>query len=156
MPTQSADGYVWAVAAVVVAPYLFRIVQIGRRKKQAVKYKVRRLTIGLCLYLGGAYVWVRLHHSTLEAIIFGFLLGLGGAFLFTRPPERNRRIPAHVKRAVIARDLKGAPFNPKLHHVHHVVPYSKGGDNSITNLKVIPKEENLRRGAKKPRLRDLM
>ena len=59
-----------------------------------------------------------------------------------------------MRRAVIARDLQGAPFNPKLHHLDHIVPFSKGGDHSVKNLRVLAKTENLRRGARMPKLKD--
>lgn len=148
--------YAWLLAVVIIAPYLFRIVQIGRRRTGEVKFRFKRIVVSLGLYLGGVLVWTRLGHPSVESLIFGFLLGLAGGFFFVRPPARNRRIPTHVKRAVIARDLKGERFDPKLHHIHHIVPFSKGGDNSIKNLKVIPKTENLRRGSRMPNLRDLL
>jgi hypothetical protein len=150
------DGYIWLVAAIVAAPYLFRAVQIGRRRKGLVKFRLKRLGISLSLYLGGTYVWASIGHPVWEAIIFGFLLGVAGGFFFVRPPRQDRRIPAHVKRAVIARDLKGEPFDPTVHHIHHVVPFSKGGDNSTTNLKALTKTENLRRGSRMPSTRDLL
>ena len=37
-----------------------------------------------------------------------------------------------------------------LHHVHHYIPLSKGGTNSISNLYVIPAEWNLKIGSKDP------
>jgi hypothetical protein len=146
---------IYIVAAVVAAVYIFRAIQIGRRRTGLIKFRLKRLSVALLLYLGGAYVWANMGHPVLESIFVGFLLGVAGGFIFVRPPRQDRRIPPHVKRAVIARDLKGEPFDPKIHHIHHVVPFSKGGDNSITNLKVITKTENLRRGARMPRTRDL-
>ena len=36
------------------------------------------------------------------------------------------------------------------HHVHHYIPLSRGGTNSISNLYAIPKELNLKIGSKDP------
>ena len=58
--------------------------------------------------------------------------------------------------AVIARDLKGERFDPNLHDVDHIVPFSKGGDHSEANLRVLSRSENRRRGAKMPKFRDLL
>ncbi len=73
-----------------------------------------------------------------------------------RGPTAQRKIPPHVRSKVIARDLKGRRFDPNLHQIDHIVPLSKGGDTSVENLRVIPKSENLQKGAKMPRLRDLL
>lgn len=69
--------------------------------------------------------------------------------------RRSRYIPAGVRRAVIARDLKGEEYDPTRHHVDHVWPFSKGGSHTADNLRVIDKKRNLKKGAKRPRLRDM-
>jgi len=109
----------------------------------------------LC-YAGGIIVAVKSGHSMLESILFGALLGIAAGFVLVRPPERSRRIPPYVRRAVVARALTGTSFDPEIHHIDHIVPFSRGGDNSIQNLRVVPKAYNLRRGAKMPGLLDLL
>jgi 5-methylcytosine-specific restriction endonuclease McrA len=42
------------------------------------------------------------------------------------------------------------------HHIDHIWPHSAGGSNTVDNLRVIPKKKNLRKGAKKPKLKDLL
>jgi hypothetical protein len=37
-----------------------------------------------------------------------------------------------------------------------LVPFSRGGDNSLRNLRVIEKHKNLRKGGKMPGLWDLL
>jgi len=148
-------NWVWIVAVLIAAPKLYYILQVGRRKKDNLRFRAHRVAVALGCYLGGFVVLTKLGYKPIEALAFGFVLGIAAGFYLVRPPVRTRVIPADVKRAVIARDLKGARFNPKIHHIDHIVPYSKGGDNSLSNLRVISKTENLRRGARMPKLRDL-
>jgi len=88
-----------------------------------------------------------------EQIIAGFV-----ALIFFgrwQGRKRSRYIPKATRRAVIGRDLKGEKFDPEKHHVDHVWPFSKGGSHTTDNLRVIEKKQNLRKGAKRPRMRDM-
>ena len=69
--------------------------------------------------------------------------------------RRSRNIPRSVKSAVIARDLKGEEYDPAKHHLDHIWPFSKGGSHTTDNIRVIPKEKNLKKGAKRPRMREM-
>ena len=69
--------------------------------------------------------------------------------------RRSRLIPKAIRRAVIERDLKGEQFDPRIHHIDHVWPFSKGGGHTTDNLRVIEKTKNLRKGAKRPRMREM-
>ena len=69
--------------------------------------------------------------------------------------KRSRYIPKATRRAVIARDLKDEKFDPEKHHVDHVWPFSRGGSHTTDNLRVIEKKKNLRKGAKRPRMREM-
>ncbi|MGO9256220.1 MAG: HNH endonuclease [Bryobacteraceae bacterium] len=156
MVMREVPTWAWVVCALVAVPKLYYLLQVGRRKKGELRFRIRRGVFGLLFYLGGVFTLIKLGYKPAEALVFGFVLGIGGAFFFVRPPARSRIIPAHIKRAVIERDLKGAKFDSTIHHIDHIVPYSKGGDNSVTNLRVIPKTQNLRRGARSPELRDFV
>jgi hypothetical protein len=94
----------------------------------------------------------------LEAVFLGALAGMGSAWLLVNPPKDRRRIPTAVRREVIARDLtsKGLKWNPAKYHIDHVVPFSRGGDNSTRNLRVIEKHKNLRKGGKMPGFWDFL
>jgi len=146
----------WAVAALAAVPKLFYIFQVGRRKKGYLKFRVRRFVVNMSFYIGGIVVLIHLGYRPLEALVFGFVLGLAAGFYFVPRPVRSRLIPADIKRAVIERDLGGIPFDSRIHQIDHIVPYSKGGDHSMANLRVISKTQNLRRGAKMPRIRELI
>lgn len=69
--------------------------------------------------------------------------------------RRSRHIPRATRCTVIERDLRGEKFDPEKHHIDHVWPFSKGGSHTADNLRVIAKKKNLRKGAKRPRMRDM-
>jgi len=69
--------------------------------------------------------------------------------------RRSRYIPKHVKRAVIARDMIDEEYDPAKHHIDHVWPFARGGSHTTDNLRVIEKRKNLKKGAKRPKMRDM-
>jgi hypothetical protein len=88
-----------------------------------------------------------------EQVIAGFVALLVFGRLQSR--KRSRYIPKATRRAVIARDLKGEEYDPQKHHIDHVWPFSRGGSHTKDNLRVIDRKKNLRKGARRPRMRDM-
>ena len=88
-----------------------------------------------------------------ELIIAGFV----ALILFGRiqSRKRSRYISEATRRTVIARDLKGERYDPQKHHIDHVWPFSRGGSHTTDNLRVIEKKKNLRKGANRPRMREM-
>lgn len=114
------------------------------------------------LYLfgcGSLFALQPMSDTTGSHIVFGFgVVFIVAAFygvLKPRRKSRNRTIPKHIRDAVIARDLKGKPFDPAIHHIDHVWPFARGGSHTIENLRVYDKKKNLKKGAKRPRMRDM-
>jgi hypothetical protein len=135
--------------------YLFQIVS---RKQERLRYKIKRTILGLAVYVLAVLILTRQGLPPLEIVLLGVLAGMGSAWLLVKPPRRERRIPTSVRRQVIARDLtsKGLTWDPTKHHIDHVVPFSRGGDHSIRNLRVIEKARNLRKGGKMPGFWDFL
>jgi 5-methylcytosine-specific restriction endonuclease McrA len=77
------------------------------------------------------------------------------ALVIWQSGKRSRYIPAATKRAVIARDLPDGSYDPRIHHIDHIWPHSRGGSNTRDNTRVIEKKRNLQKGAKRPRMRDM-
>jgi hypothetical protein len=71
-------------------------------------------------------------------------------------PARSRYIPTHVKRKVIGEYEARTGKKYKAHEVEvdHVWPFVRGGSHTADNLRVIPKRQNRRKGARKPGVRD--
>lgn len=152
----SVPESLWIILALIGAVPVYYLFQIGRRKKEIIRFKVKRAAMGLLGYVFGIFIAIKTGHAGVDSVIFGFVLGIAVGFLIVSRPKKTRRIPKHIKRAVIRRDLGDVPYDSKIHHIHHEVPFAKDGDTSVVNLKVISKEENLKRGARMPRLRDLL
>jgi uncharacterized membrane protein YfcA len=144
-----------AVGTSITAWYLY---QIASRKTVRVRYKLRLVAV----YLPVTFITLAILKSEgmteAKAAVFSFLVGCGAAYLFTKPPKQTRRIPKAVRDAVIARDLtaKGLKWDPAKYHIDHKVPFSRGGDNSIRNLRVIEKHKNLSKGNKMPGAREFL
>jgi hypothetical protein len=111
------------------------------------------LMITAALFLGVTTYLVRNYPGTTEQDeILAGLAALVFFFCLLKVRRRSRYIPRSVRRAVIARDLKGEEFDPQRHHIDHVWPYSKGGINTADNLRVIAKSRNLLKRDKRPRI----
>ncbi len=150
----AADLIIFAVAAVVCL-YWLRALILAR---QGAKLFFLDFAIAILIFFGivGAFDMMRTRthtqpmqeHFVAAMVAFFFLFRHGGR-------KRPRTIPKAVRKAVIERDLKGEKFDPEKHHLDHVWPFSKGGSHTVDNLRVLEKTKNLRKGAKKPRLRDM-
>lgn len=73
-------------------------------------------------------------------------------FLYRIRPKKGRSMPAKVRRRVIARweISTGKKFNSQTHEIDHVIPFSKGGNETEDNLRVIERKKNRSKGAKSP------
>lgn len=142
-----------AAVAVILTWYCF---QVFRRKKEWLAFKFKRVLVGETAFLGSAYLLAQNKLPVGEVMLFSLLIGFGVAFILVREPRSRRRIPKSLRQQVIARDLiaKGLKWDPEKHHIDHIVPYSRGGDTSLKNLRVVEKKRNLQKGGKMPRMRD--
>lgn len=132
--------------------------QVASRKQQWLRYKAKQMLVFIIVYAAGVYVLAQQRLPSLEVAVFSLLAGLGSGWLFVAPPKGGRRIPKSVRQQVIARDLtsKGLKWDPSKYHIDHRVPFSRGGDNSLRNLRVVEKEKNLRKGDKMPSFWDFL
>lgn len=158
MSPQAPASGVNIVVIVGVGLLAWYLYQIGSRKQEQIRYKIRRTVVALVIYLMAALVLTQQGLPSLEAVLVGVLAGMGCAWLLVKPPKGGRRIPTAIRREVIARDLtsKGLKWDPAKYHIDHLVPFSRGGDNSAKNLRVIDKHKNLRKGGKMPGLWDFL
>jgi hypothetical protein len=154
-PPASGLNIVVIVGVALLAWYLY---QISSRKQERIRYKIKRTVVGLVVYLIAALALSKQGISPFEAVIVGVLAGMGCAWLLVKAPKSDRRIPTAIRREVIARDLtsKGLRWDPEKYHIDHVVPFSRGGDNSARNLRVIERHKNLRKGARMPGFWDFL
>ena len=131
--------------------------QILSRPKREAAFRFKRASVVLPVYLFVTLILAQ-YIPPIEAIVAGGFVGLGAGWLFVKHPSRSRRISKTVHAKVIERDLtsKGLKWDSTKHHIDHVMPFSRGGDNSIRNLRVTEKLKNLSEGRKLPRFRDFI
>lgn len=155
--TQNIDPaiIIFGIVAVVITWYLYQIVS---RKREWLRYKFKRVLVSEVCFIGSAYVLSQQHLPIGEIFLFSILIGIGAGFLFVKAPRNSRRIPKSIRQQVIARDLtsRGLKWDPAKHHIDHIVPFSRGGDNSLRNLRVLEKGRNLGKGAKMPGLLEFL
>jgi hypothetical protein len=155
LASPNGPNIVVITGAGLFAWYLY---QIGSRKQERIRYKIRRALVALFAYLIATLVLSRQGVGQFESVLVGMLAGMGCAWLLVSPPKGGRRIPTAIRREVIARDLtsKGLKWDPTKYHIDHLVPFSRGGDNSVKNLRVIERDKNLRKGRKMPGFWDFL
>jgi hypothetical protein len=138
-----------------VCLYWLRALRLARQGARLFLRNLARAVLVFCILVAAlAALRLRTHLQPVQEQVTSGLVAL---ILFAQwqTRKRSRYIPKATRRAVIERDLKGKRFNPKKHHVDHVWPFSKGGSHAVDNLRVIEKEKNLQKGAKRPRMRDM-
>ena len=158
MPSElsGSDLNVLLIAGLVIGAWYFY--QIASRKKEQIRFEIRRAIVALLAYCCAIYSLVSYRVPSQGAAVAGVFIGFGASWLFVKAPKRGRRIPQSVRRKVIERDLtsRGMKWDPDRYDLDHVVPYSRGGDHSERNLRVTDKRKNRRKGKKMPGFFDFL
>ncbi|MGH9406789.1 MAG: HNH endonuclease signature motif containing protein [Terriglobia bacterium] len=146
------EGHAANPVVVLFAAAVLLCVLLGvYRRREAAIGLVRRLIVGELLFLGVTWIALQNHWTTFQAVLAGAV----AVFVATRfmPASRSRYIRMSERRKVIGRfEAKtGRRYDPRIHHIHHKVPFSDGGNSTADNLEVIDASENLSRGASVPR-----
>jgi hypothetical protein len=150
-----AADWIIFIAGAVFCLYWLRALRLAR---EGARLFLRNLLRAMILFAALMAILAALRIQThllpsQEQVMAGFV-----ALLFfgrLQGNKRSRYIAKSVRRAVIERDLKGERFDQEKHHIDHVWPFSKGGSHTTDNLRVIEKKKNLKKGAKRPRMRDM-
>jgi len=140
----------WAIIIIALLGYLYWLKAI-RLARDAVRPALVLFVVGFCVGLLYYSRWGMIRGD--KPLTDGIVIGLF-ATVFLRP-KRSRHIPARVRRAVIARDLKGKKFDSRKYHIDHKWAFARGGSHTLDNLRVMDKKENLRKGKKRPGLWDM-
>lgn len=128
--------------ALVLAPGIWR-------RRESIRYRLRALIVVEAVYVLVVFCLVQAGWPSPQAILCGALAGLAvGAW----QRQRTRYIPRAERRRAIARfEYKtGQRYNPRIHDLDHVVPFSRGGSNTAENLRVIGRRKNRAKGAESP------
>ena len=147
----NADWIIFVIG-LLVCLYWLRALRLAR---EGARLFLRNLAVAVLAFIGFQFILAGTKVPHDNAVV---LSGFGALIVFGIRKQRFRRsryIPKAVKRAVITRDLKDAEYDPATHHIDHVWPFSRGGSHTTDNLRVIEKKKNLKKGAKRPRMREM-
>jgi hypothetical protein len=134
---------------VFVALILCAVLLGVHRRREGIRYKLRRNIIAISVYLFAAYILSRNGQPLGVAIAIGVLAGIGAEVLLVKP--RSRHIPRTEKRKAIAdyERRTSRKFNPKKDELDHDVAFARLGSSTADNLRVRPRAENRRKGKKR-------
>jgi hypothetical protein len=147
----------WIILGVgfVVALYWLRALRLAR---EGARFFLLNLVKGGIVFLV-AFVVLTALRVQVEPKPSQVISGVIAFCFFVRwqGAKRSRYIPKATKRAVMNRYAKetGEEYDPKKHHIDHRWPHSRGGSNTQDNLRVVEKGKNLKKGARRPKLRDM-
>jgi len=130
-----------AIALLLLASILHRT--------ERILWKLRWILVVMGAYLAGVWVAVQLQRPAFEPILWGWIAGIIADRMI---PSRSRRIPNRVRNKVIGRweARTGKKFSSRLYEIDHIIPFSKGGNSSESNLRVVTRRQNRSKGAQSP------
>jgi hypothetical protein len=143
MPSQSSSPLLIVIAIIAAFPILLGI----RRRREGIRYRLRRIIIVEGAYLGLSLILLQAGRPPIEALLAGVAAALVADTFIKR---RSRYIPAAVRRNLRAEyEMRtGKKFNSKKYELDHKVPFSRGGSHTEDNLRVLAKSHNRSKGAK--------
>lgn len=145
----AAMGIAIGAGAVLLVYFL----KVLRGARAGILWNLDLLARAYLVFLLMFVLALALGRTQTEAALFGVVMA---AFVIMGSRKRSRYIPKRVRRKAIARfeAETGERYDSRIHHLDHIVPFSRGGGQTEDNLRVVPKGKNLRKGRKLPRLRD--
>ena len=144
----NANGLVLLVVA-IVSIYCLRALLLAR---EGVRLHLRNTTIAGVVFVGCLIMMRGEQVQPSVALAISWVIAALVFFYQEASKRRSRYIPKSVRRAVIARDLKGKRYDSSKHHIDHIWPFARGGSHTVENLRVIERRKNLKKGAKRPRI----
>jgi hypothetical protein len=140
------------IVAVAIAWAVAYGIKTACAARELVRFKARRVGVALVAFVGAA-VYLQGRLQSVELTLVAVAVGIATAFVLVDAPKRSRYIPRHVREAVVRRDLKEGDRR-KDFEFDHIVPWSKGGDNSVENVRLLHRTKNRAKRAKMPRISD--
>jgi hypothetical protein len=119
------------------------------RRREALGGKLRAVFLGFAGFFLTVTILKQYTADGIKILLAGLLAEVLIINYFR--PRRSRYVARSEKRKAIARfERSGKRYDPKKHHIDHVVPYSRGGSSKADNLRVLEKERNLAKSDRSP------
>jgi hypothetical protein len=143
----SADWFIF-IGVSLVCLYWLRALRLAR---EGARLFLGNLAIACLVFIGCRAVLTGIGMQDKGAVLLPLFISIA-VFSRRASVRRSRHIPASVRRAVIARDLKGEQYDSAKYHIDHVWAFARWGSHTKDNLRVIHKQKNLKKGAKRPKI----
>lgn len=147
----------WILFAITVFVLLYwlRALRLAREGARLLLRNLLKAITAFCFLL--VVYTANRERVTLQPAEAQFVAGFIAFFMFLgwQDMKRSRYIPRATRRKVIQRDLKAEKYDPAKHHIDHIWPHKRGGSNTEDNLRVIAKEQNLKKGASRPKFKEM-
>ncbi len=129
-----------------------------KRRSELIKYRLKKIIIFEVIYIL-SFLYFQFTYKNnpnfnqyLILYFFGVIVFL---FIFSKlypKQKRNRYIPENIKKRLIKEfeSRTGKKYNSRQYEIHHIIPYSRGGNSTIDNLKIIPRHKNRKIKDKSP------
>src|SRR4051794_6975875 len=144
-------GFLVTLALIYRSAWRF---QVHKARQGYLRFQAKRVGVALLVF-GGALLALSGPHTNRWLASFLAASVALVSVVFVRPPKQTRYIPVKVRKAVLRRDLGQERRNDsRLHAIDHRVPYSKGGENTVNNLRVLGRVENARKRDRMPTRQD--
>ena len=133
----------------LVLPFLLVLAPGVWRRRESIRFRLRVVIVAEAAYLLVTLCLTQAGWSGPQAVVCGVFAGLVVGLL---QRGRTRYIPRSERRKAIARfEYKtGRKYNPRVHDLDHVVPFSRGGNSTADNLRVIERRTNRAKGSRSP------
>lgn len=146
--SQHSTGELAALA--IAGIFVLMLLLSAYRRREAIGRKLRHLFLMVAAFVLAILVASQFTQDRPKIILIALLAELVVGVRM-RPPDRSRYISRTERRKVIARfERSGKRYDPKRHHIDHVIPHSRGGSNRADNLRVLESEKNLAKSARAP------
>lgn len=127
--------------------FIFIVFLSIRGRGERIKFIIKRLLLVELIYIISVISLLMYTKGNVKSFFGLFIVLLVFIAIFSKllpKQKRTRHISTATKKMLIENfeQRTGKTYDPRKYEIHHIIPYSKGGNSTTENLKIIPKHKN--------------